>query len=90
MRRRTLIVMGLVFLVLTVVAFRVSQGSPSMPPGVTSEMWRPISDAAGIKILPGPRVSQSDAIVGTPMVREGTRWRTVALVSGTSPVIPAQ
>ena len=90
MKRRRLLVAGLVVLLFAVVAVRVSQGSTSLPPGVTPEMWRPLSESAGIVIRPDQRASQSDVIVGTLMVREGNRWRTVELVPGTAGLVPAR
>ena len=90
MKHRRLLVTGLVVLLFAVVAVRVSQGSTSLPPGVTPEMWRPLSENAGIVIRPDQRASQSDVIVGTLMVREGNRWRTVELVPGTAGLVPAR
>jgi hypothetical protein len=90
MKHRRLLVAGLIVMLFAVFAVRVSQGSTSLPPGVTAEMWRPLSENAGIVIQPYQRGGQSDVIVGTLMVREGNRWRTVELVPGTAGLVPAR
>jgi hypothetical protein len=90
MRRRRLLVVGLVLMVVTLVGVGLSQGETSPPPGVAPEMWRPLSDGVGIAIRPGQAQGRQGPIVGTLMVREGDHWRPVDLVSGAPGLVPAR
>jgi hypothetical protein len=79
MSRRQLLVLGSVLLVLIAVGVQSSGAQSGMPPGVKSENWRSISSDVGIAIQDmGP--GYQGPMVGTLMIRQNDRWRSIELV----------
>ena len=86
MSLRQLLTLGLVLLLLVVVGVHISAAQSAMPPGVKSENWRSISSDVGIAIQPTTR-GYDGPLVGTLMVRDGDRWRSIELITwGAVPV----
>jgi hypothetical protein len=89
MSRKQLLTLGSIVLVLVLVGVHSSGAQSSMPPGVKSENWRSISPEVGIAIQDmGP--GYQGTMVGTLMVRQGNRWRSIELVPGSPGAVPAR
>jgi hypothetical protein len=89
MRRRQLLIAGFVLFVVAVVGARSSVAIPNVPPGVEPEKWRPLSSDIGIAIQDmGP--GYHARMVGTLMVRDAGRWRSIELVPGSPGAVPAR
>jgi hypothetical protein len=78
-------------------AIAVAGPSPeqNIPPGVSPEMWHPLSANLGIAIQvqrpptrPGT-FGTPDSISGALMVRQGDKWRVVNLSPGPSGLVPS-
>ena len=89
MSRKQLLVLGSILLVLVVVAVHSSAAQSTTPPGVKPENWRSISSDVGIAIQDmGP--GYQGTLVGTLMIRQGDRWRSIELVPGAPGAVPAR
>ena len=89
MTRKQLLIASLVLVVVALVIVHNSSAAPSSPPGVKPENWHAISADVGIAIQDmGPGYQGS--LVGTLMVRDGDRWRSIELVPGTPGAVPAR
>jgi hypothetical protein len=86
---RQLLILSLVLVVVAFVAVHNSAAAPSAPPAVKPENWRAISADVGIAIHDmGPGYQGS--LVGTLMIRDGERWRSIELVPGAPGAVPAR
>jgi hypothetical protein len=89
MSRRQLLTAGLMLVVVALVVVHSSAAAPSVPPGVKPENWRAISADVGIAIQ-DIRPGYQGSLVGTLMVRDGDRWRSIELVPGSPGAVPAR
>jgi hypothetical protein len=90
MSRNRLLVVGSILFVLIAVGVRSSAATPNVPPGVKPENWRSISSDVGIAIHSDKGSGYQGPIVGTLMIRDGERWRSVELVPGSPGAVPAR
>jgi hypothetical protein len=90
MTRGKLIVIGLLVLIVAVVGVRISKALPTTPPGVAAQNWRPLTEDVGIALQADRGPAQQGPMIGTLMVRDGDRWRTVELMPGAPRAVPAQ
>jgi hypothetical protein len=67
-------------IVVSVVPYARSLGTPPSPPGVSAKNWIPFGDAAGFVVtqpLPGDPIPAPGAVKGYFMVRQGDNWLRV-------------
>ena len=90
MKRNRIVFAALLVLVSAVALVRSRAASPpSAPPGVSPEMWHPISDRLGIVIREESTSGHSEAW-GVIMMRDGSLWRRVNLETESPGVMHAR
>jgi hypothetical protein len=85
-----LLLIGLVVLIVAVSSVKVSRALPTIPPGIEAENWRPLTDDVGIVLQAKRGTARQGPVIGTLMVRDGDRWRSVDLMPGAPYAAPAQ
>jgi hypothetical protein len=89
MARGKLLLIGLVVLIVAVASVKVSKALPTIPPGIEAQNWRPLTDDVGIALQARRGTARQGPVIGTLMVRDGDRWRSVDLI-GAPYAAPAQ